>query len=232
MHIQASHASALQSIEYRLAFEDPSAEAMSPIADHLCDMVAICRQSGVTRSAVKPLLKRLDDLHQQDEQRRTAPPCVKKPRLRQRQCATCHASDALIDEELYRVCAFCGVIAETHRIQDDVWLQPSSNRHGAVAKAPRELSPDALLAAVRRVSAAHRLAPVHTDRAMYLATLYVLERPASPASAQLIATSCVVYSLLETWARLLVPAKVFRNQQWTTWWVLPTRSLKQRNNFP
>jgi hypothetical protein len=106
---------------------------------------------------------------------------------------------------------------------------PSTQIHGAALKDDgRATDLDGIHCVVRRLCVALLLAPVLADRAMYLATLYVLERRASSGCPQLIAASCVVYALLETWARLLVPVKVFKNQQWTTWWVLPTRSLKQR----
>lgn len=218
----------MQSIEYRLVFEEPSAEARRPIANHVGDILAICRESGVTRSAVKPFLAYLDDLHHRDEQRRAVPVSVRK---QANQCTFCDAPDAMINEELYRVCELCGVIADTHLIQEEAWLQPVSHRHYNLAKdvSSTTLSLDAMLAAVRRLCSAHLLASVLADRAMYLATLYLLEvKSSSPRSAApLIAASCVVYALLETWARLLVPVKVFKNQQWKTWWVLPTRALKR-----
>lgn len=232
-YMQATHASALESIEFRLAFEEPSAEARFPIADHLRDIMAICRQAGVARSAVKPVLLHLDKIHKQDEQQRSLPPPIHKP---QRRCTFCDTPDTLIDEELHQVCELCGFIAETHRIQKDAWMQPQSTIHCGTPYDASTLdktcfyqtSLDKINASIRRLCSANILAPLHSQRAMHLATLYVFELRKQSVNTKLVAASCLVYSLLETWAQLLVPVKVYRNQQWSTWWTLPTRPFAKK----
>lgn len=242
--MQASHASALESIEYRVAFDEPSADVRGPIAAHVRDILAICRQTGVARSAMKPVLVQLADLHRQDEQRLLAPPPPPPPppsapsSHSQRYCSFCDSPDALIDEELYRVCAFCGFIAETHCIRDSAWLQPGNQAHCGTPQDARSLDKTSpaeaeaslarIHASIRQLCAVNILAPVHSTRAMYLATLYVVAHRTNQKSGALlarIAGACVVFSLLETWALLLVPVKVFKDTAWTTWWTLPTRTL-------
>lgn len=241
--MQGSHASALASLEYRLAFQDPSsaADIRAPIAGHVRDILAICRGGGVTRSAVKPVLQTLEELYLRSEREYGNNVSNETPPTRPptRQCNYCDVPDSLIETDYTVVCTNCGTVADTLRIQDEAWLQPTSHEHRGTPKDASTLDAtrtaastriiDQIDAAIRRLCNASHLAPLHHQKAMYLATLYVLDRSTtSSPNAALIAASSVIYSLLETWALYLVPVNIYQNQQWTTWWVLPPRALQPK----
>lgn len=228
--MQRCHAGALDSIEYRLAFESSSSEDVEdPIASHLRDVLAICQWSMVPRSTLKPILHELDSLCRLDEDRmhrltsRTGPSQVHV-------CKYCNATNSLIVKDYLHICQDCGYENDSMRIQEEAVVLPRSQVNcGSVKDSWRldasyrcvERTLDVLDRLIQRLCADHLMTLAQRNRAMYLATLFVTQRP-RPRRHEAVAASCVMYALLETWALSLVPAKVYVNKQWATRWVLPT----------
>lgn len=227
--MQASHATALESVEYRVAFLEPSAEVREPIAGRIRDLLAIIHQSGVTRAAVKPYLEQLNELHMQDELQMRAPPPPSPRQVhsqrQQRLCSFCGEFDALIEEHYEVVCTLCGMIAGSSRIQAEEAVQPKSQHHCAISKHAEFSCPklDLVEAHIRNLCSTHRLAVVHMQRALYLATMCMLREPKALSGLPLLAASCLCYALLESWAAALKGVNVYckKQQKWIVWWVLP-----------
>lgn len=226
--MQTCHAGALDSIEYRIAFESPSEDVGDPIASHLRDVLAICQWSGVPRSSIKPILHELQKLYQREEAQLRG--LTRSTDSSDNICTYCKATNSLIVKDYLYICQDCGCENDSGRIQEEASYLPRSQVNCGSVKDTWRLdaayrsvakSLDALDKKIREVSADHMLTLAQQNRAMYLATLYVFHH-SHPRRCEVVAASCVVFALMETWALVLVPAKVYVSGLWTTRWVLPT----------
>lgn len=229
--MQACYAGPLDSIEYRIAFESPSEEVRDPIASHLRDVLAICQWSSVARSSIKPVLHQLDALCKRDEARLLDLRRGGTTTTASQRCKHCESPGSVVVKDYLYICQDCGYENDSGRIQEEAAILPRSQVNcGSVKDAWRldaeysriGKSLDAIERMVRQLCADHLMTLKQQSRATYLATLLVLERACPRSKHELIAAACALYALLETWAHLLVPAKVYGHGTWTTKWVLPT----------
>lgn len=224
------HAGALDAVEYKLAFETsrPLPSVGEPIAGHVRHMLAICQASDVQRPSLTPFIHALATLHDRDDERRRAFPCIRQVN----QCQYCHAPNSLIVREYVSVCQACGYENESCRIQERAVCLPAAHVNCGSAKDARKLDVmfkdveaclDDVETRLHRLHADGHVNKAQERRATYLATLYILEdKTQTRRKCPLIAVSCAIFALLETWAAILVPVQVFAKGHWTTKWVMPT----------
>jgi len=226
--MERSHAGALESIEYKIAFETRTQGVGEPIAGHVRSLLAICQAGGMQRSSLKPLLGHLDFLHRQQHEWLHYLVPVKHVS----KCMYCQASDSLIERDYVSVCQVCGYENDSCRIQERAALLPITNINCGSLKDARKLDAmykdigvcvDLVEKDLRRIHADGLVNFAQEQRALQLATLYIQDKHLQTRrKCPEIAAACAIYALLETWAAILVPVKVIKKEGWETKWVLPT----------
>ena len=221
-------AGALDAVEYKVAFEIQGQGVGEPIAGHVRGVLAICHALGTPRASLKPVLDTLDALRRKEDDifRHLLPvECVNT-------CKFCHAKNALIVREYVSVCQECGYENESCHIQDHMTTLRTTNTHCGSHKDTRRLDAvykdvgacmDTVEGHLRRMRADGFLNVAQEERAVHLATLYILDHKIQTRrKCPLMAASCAIYALLETWATMLVPVQIIAKEAWITKWVLPT----------
>jgi hypothetical protein len=226
--MERSQAGALESIEYKIAFETRTQGVGEPIAGHVRSLLAICQAGGTQRSSLKPLLGQLDALHRQRHEQLHQVVSAK----RMSNCMYCKAPDSLIERDYVSVCQACGYENESCRIQEHAVLLPITNINCGSLKDARKLDAmykdigvcvDMVENDLRRMQADGLVNFAQEQRASQLATLYIQHKNLQTRrKCPEIAAACAIYALLETWAAILVPVKVIKKEGWSTKWVLPT----------
>lgn len=238
---EEAKAGPLDAVEYRVTFRSPGTpgnEVGEPVAGHVRTILAICHFADVSRSQLDPLLVALASLIRKDAltmaraSAASAKAMTSCPRLA---CRFCLAPNALVVRDYLCVCEHCGYENDNIMVQDDVHHLPHGKATCGTPADSRMLDAtyrefhSSLRAVEQRV---HAIA-VHGTflnlaqeiRAAQIAHLYLVDQGLrTRRKTGEIAVACCVFVLLETWASILVPIKVFRNDAWTTQWVLPAQT--------
>jgi hypothetical protein len=214
----------LDTVEYHVAFEQPTTAVGEPVAGHVRLLCRLAHALDVARKDLTSYLKAMDGLYRHGE-RMDATALTRKSST---SCRFCRARDSLVVANYIRVCVECGFENDSCRIRDDAEhlpaYKPELHHHAPCMPDERATAPDRVRKHIRFLRDQGFLTVEQEGRAAVLAVLYAAAHRTSQKKEEApIAAAGAAYALLETWADDMVEVRVLSAGSWTSEYVSGAR---------